>query len=111
MKKFVLTIVSCLVLVIAGAQSGKLKKANNFYGRFAYSEAVTLYTELTGSSLDNPKMQANLADCYYQIGETDKAEEIYAKVVFTEDVKSEDIYNYAQSLKENGKYADSDKWM
>ncbi len=108
----IVAIVFFTLTVGAGfAQSGKLKKADNYYGRVAYAEAIPLYTELLNSEVDNPEMKSRLADCYYQIGETQKAEEVYAMYVDSQESKAEDLYNYAQALKENGKYSESDKWM
>ena len=103
------------VLILLGsstfAQSGKLKKADNYYAKVAFAEAAKLYTELIGSEVDSPEMKAKLADCYYQMGESQSAEEVYAQVIASGDYKSESVYKYAQALKENGKYVESDKWM
>ncbi|MCH2225568.1 MAG: carboxypeptidase regulatory-like domain-containing protein [Crocinitomicaceae bacterium] len=111
MKKITLTIIVFACCFVAMAQSGKLKKADDFYGKIAYAQAIPLYSELLGSTVDSPKMLAKLADCYYQIGETSKSEEYFGRVVATDQATSDDVYKYAQSLKENGKYAESDKWM
>ena len=45
------------------------------------------------------------------MGNTLKSEVHYASMVNSDQVSSEDVYNYAQSLKENGKYTESDQWM
>lgn len=93
------------------AQSGKLKKADNFYQNIAYAEAIPLYKDLIGSTVDSPQLKAKLADCYFQIGETKESEDYYSQVVSTSEASPDDVYKYAQSLKENAKYAESDKWM
>ena len=100
-----------LVVNVGMAQSGKLKKADNYYEKVAYAEAITLYSELLDSEVDTPDMKSKLADCYYQIGQTEKAEETYAKFVDVSASEPEDLYKYAQCLKENGNYSESDKWM
>ena len=99
-----------LVTSFSFSQSGKLKKADNFYNKVAYAEAALLYTELLGSEVDSPKLKSKLANCYYQTGETSKSEEVYQSYI-DETALPADIYNYAQSLKENGKYNESDTWM
>lgn len=104
---YIFSLLTCMVY----AQNGKLEKADSYYARIAYSEAANLYEELIDSEVDSPKMRSKLANCYFQIGESLKAEEYYASVVSTKEVTSEDVYNYAQSLKENGKYNESDTWM
>jgi len=110
MKKIV-TVVFLIAVSAASAQNGKLKKADNYYDRVSYAEAEALYTELIGSAADSPEMRSKLANCYYQIGNTKKSEEVYETVVNAEKVNPIDLYNYAQSLKENGKYTESDTWM
>lgn len=111
MKSLYSTFLFLTAFNLAFAQSGKLKKADSFYERIAYAEAAELYSGLVGSEVDSPRMRARLADCYYQMGNTEKSEEVYKTVVETSEVVPEDIFNYAQSLKQNGKYSESDKWM
>jgi outer membrane protein OmpA-like peptidoglycan-associated protein len=109
--KILALVLFTLTISVGYAQSGKLKKADNYYDKVAYAYAIPLYTELLESEVDSPEMKSKLANSYYQIGETQKAEEIYAMFIDKTNSKPEEIYNYAQSLKENGKYSDSDVWM
>lgn len=112
MKKISSVIFSIVAVSSMGiAQSGKLKKADNFYEKVSYAEAALLYTDLLGSEVDSPLLKAKLADCYYQMGETNQAESYYAQMVSSSDVTDEHVYKYAQTLKENGKYTESDTWM
>lgn len=111
MRKTFLSMIMVLISIGATAQSGKLKKADNYYENIAYAEAIPLYTDLIGSTVDSPRLKAKLADCYFQIGETQKSEEYFSEVVSTKEATPDDVYKYAQSLKENLKYAESDKWM
>ncbi len=92
-------------------QSGKLKKANNFYDKIAYAEAAELYVSLLDSEVDSPELKAKLANCYYEMGNTEKAALYYSEVVETPDAKAEHFYKYSASLRENGDYAESNKWM
>lgn len=109
--KFSLVIMALFCTTIVVAQSGKLRRADNYYNTLAYSMAAEQYEGLLGSEVDSPRMKAKLAHCYFRMGNTVKAEQYYAQVVITPEAQSEDIYNYAQSLKENGKYTESDEWM
>ena len=103
-----------ITLIFSGlnvyGQDGKLKKANNYYENIAYAEAIPLYLDLLGSAYDSPELKSKLGSSYYQMGNTQKSEEFYSQVVLTE-MDSEDVYNYAQSLKENGKHQASDELM
>lgn len=111
MKSIVLLLVAFGFSLAVNAQGGKLKKADTYYAKVAYSQAADLYSELLGSSMDSPSLQSKLAYCYYQMGNTDQSESVYAGMISTSDAKADDVYNYAQSLKENGKYSLSDEWM
>lgn len=93
-------------------QSGKLKRADNYYQRVAYAEAAQDYEGLLGSEYDGPKMKLKLATCYYKMDDYTKANDMFAQVLNAEsDFSAEDIYTYAQSLKMAGKYKESDQWM
>lgn len=108
----ILNLLIAFILVFSvNAQDGKLKRADKYFKVLSYTKAATQYEELLGSSVDSPKMKSKLAYCYFQMGDMVKAESTYAQVVSTPDVTSEDLYNYAQALKENKKYDESDKWM
>ena len=93
------------------AQSGRLAEADDLYKLVAYAGAADIYTDLVGSEVDSPAMRAKLADCYYQMGETEKAERCYSEIITSSEITSKDIYQYAQALKENGKYTESDTYM
>jgi outer membrane protein OmpA-like peptidoglycan-associated protein/tetratricopeptide (TPR) repeat protein len=110
MKLSLLIIVfSCLS--IAYGQSGKLKKANTYFDKLAYASAVPLYEELLGSSVDSPHLKSKLARSYFYLNEMEKAEVIFAQFIETPAVDLEDIFYYAQALKQNQKYVESDEWM
>lgn len=110
MKKLVvlLFVVCCSVVF---SQSGKLRKADNLYERLAYTPALALYQELLGSEVDSPELQSKLAYCYYQTGRLAEAEKMYAELIKGNANSTIDIYRYAQTLKQNGNYLESDKWM
>lgn len=105
---FVASVFSAAMLF---GQGGKLKRANNYYNTLAYALAAQEYESLLGSEVDSPQMKARLAHCYFEIGNTQQAETYYAQMITSGQAGSEDVYHYAQSLKENGKYAESDQWM
>lgn len=109
--KNILVILTCFISLSLFAQGGKLKKANNYFDRLAYSYAANLYQELTGSEVDSPEMQLKLAYSYMKMEQFQKSADVYAKAITSNAVKPQDCYNYAYVLKQVGKYAESDKWM
>lgn len=110
--KRILIFLICLILVQTSfSQKSVLKKADTYYEKVAYALAADNYEKLRGSKLEDPQMLARLANSYYQIGETEKAAEIYALMINDPSANYDDIYRYAMSLKENKKYEESAVWV
>ncbi len=111
-KQFSSVLLIFLFIGSSTAQTGKLKKADALYVNLSYSVALASYTDLLGTHMDGPMMKAKLAHCYYQIGKMEQAESFYSQAyVDGTDISSEHLFFYAQTLKQNGKYAESDIWM
>jgi len=111
MKKHCLVVCYLIVAFASFGQAGKLKKADAYYEKLSYSYAVDLYEELIGSEIDSPKLHAKIGSCYYYMGNMIKAESYYATMINSGLAVKEDFFFYAQALKQNGKYAESDQWM
>jgi outer membrane protein OmpA-like peptidoglycan-associated protein len=87
------------------------KQANNAYAKLAYVKAIELYTKIIKNEFADAEVYSNLADANYKIGETIKSEESYKVLINNYEYKSVDLYRYAQALRYNGKYKESDIWM
>lgn len=111
MKKHCLVVCYLVVAFASYGQAGKLKKADAYYEKLSYSYAVDLYEELIGSEVDSPKLLAKIAMCYYYMGNMEKAESYFTSMINTDMVVKDDYFFYAQALKQNGKYTESDQWM
>ena len=110
--KTILLILSITFLSFSSlAQAGKLRKADNYYSKLAYSYAAPLYEELIGSEVDSPKMKSKLASSYYNMGDMINAEKYYAQMISSNEATKEDFFFYAQALKQIGNYTESDRWM
>lgn len=108
-KYFILCFAVLLTPLVFG-QAGKLKRADNFYNTLAYAAAAGQYEGLVGSEVDSPELQSKLAYCYLKTEQFSKAQNTYAALA-PKSVNPEDIYHYAQVLKINGDYKQSDEWM
>ena len=110
--KYSLLLVLFAVAFNGFSQIRKLKKADQYYQKLSYSLAIPVYENLRGSKMDSPQMQAKLAFSYYQIGNMKKAVEQY-KSVFEKasDIAAEQLYYYAQALKQIGDFDESNKQM
>lgn len=111
MKKYCLVVCYLIVAFASFGQAGKLKKADAYYEKLSYSYAVDLYEELIGSEVDSPKLQAKIGSCYYYMGNMVKSESYYSSMINSGLAVKEDFFFYAQALKQNGKYTESDQWM
>jgi len=95
---------------LAVAQSNSpLVKAEKLYKLFAFHEAIEEYEKVLAADPTNAVAIRNIADCYRQTNNSEKAEVYYAKVVKLADAKPIDKLLYAQSLMYNAKYDDAKK--
>jgi hypothetical protein len=59
----------------------------------------------------NEHVTKRLADCSMRLGDMAEAERWYAVVVKFLNREPVDLYNYAEALKANGRYAEAEDWM
>ncbi len=112
MKKiYTILLLIAVSTTIVSAQNSKTKKADNLYERLAYTDAATAYQKVLKKGNADLYVFERLANCYYFINDTKKAETFYKRVAKSKDANPEAIYNYAQSLKANGKFSDYNTWM
>jgi outer membrane protein OmpA-like peptidoglycan-associated protein len=111
MKKQYLVFCYIILAFTSFGQAGKLKKADAFYEKLSYAYAVGLYEELIGSEVATPVLFSKIASCYYYMGDMEKAETNFKSMIQTDAAVKEDYFLYAQALKQNGKYTESDVWM
>lgn len=104
---FIIIYLSSLYLV---AQDRTTKKADKYYDRFEFIEAVKEYTKIANNGNGNRYVYSRLAESYFNIFNTVEAEKWYAKALKTSK-DAEIVYKYSQMLKANGKYEESNQWM
>ncbi|MBV1923438.1 MAG: OmpA family protein [Flavobacteriaceae bacterium] len=112
MKKiYILFLILAVSTSVVTAQSAATKKADQLYDRLAYTDAAEAYQKLIKKGKADSYVFERLANCYYFINDTKKSETYYKRVVKGKKYSSETVYNYAQSLKANGKYSEHNTWM
>src|SRR5690606_24863549 len=109
-------IYTILLLIAVGttmvtAQNSKTKKADQYYDRLQYTDAAEAYEKLLKKGEGSTYVFERLGNSYFFINDTKKAETYYKRVIKKKDVDPETVYNYAQSLKANGKYSDYNTFM
>ena len=86
------------------------KIADKLFDRYEYVDAANEYLKLTQNGKGDTYVFKQLADSYYSIFNTKEAVKWYAKAV-AQKQDAETYYKYAQMLKSEGNYAESDKQM
>lgn len=109
--KAILVIIACVLSLSLLGQSGKLKKADNYFERLSYAYAAELYEELIGSEVDSPELKSKLAYSYLKMYNYTESVNYYSQMITSSEAKPEDYYNYSYVLKQTGNYTESDKWM
>ncbi|MGB0974172.1 MAG: OmpA family protein [Flavobacteriaceae bacterium] len=110
MKKHIYTGLFLLGVFSVNAQSKQTAKADEYFDNLEYVSAISEYLEVIEDGHGDDYVHGRLADTYYNVFNTRKAEEWYAKVVETNQ-NAEQYFRYAQMLKANGKYEEASEWM
>ena len=111
MKKILTLLIITLISIspIIG-QNNSTKKADKLFNRLEFVKAADEYLKIANNGSEDNYVISQLAESYYNIFNSVEAEKWYSKIVeSTSD--SEVIYKYAQMLKANGKYKESNVWM
>ncbi len=92
------------------AQNASTKKADKLYSRYEYVTAAEEYLKLVDEGKSDDYVYKRLADTYFNMFNTTEAARWYAKAT-EKPQDAETYYRYAQMLKSNGKYEESNKQM
>jgi outer membrane protein OmpA-like peptidoglycan-associated protein/tetratricopeptide (TPR) repeat protein len=110
MKKNNLLLFFVFVSISISAQSIDTKGADKLVESHDYVQAVQDYQALIEKGNTDPYVMKQLGDCYYYMNNTVDAEKWYNQALNTKQ-DPETYYRYAQILKSNGKYAESNAQM
>ena len=111
MKKYIV-ILFLLFMTISFGQ--RKNAANRYFKEFAYVKSAELYEAIYKKGDSSQVVLARLGDAYYLNSNTEKAAYWYEKLFHLyekEKIAAPFYFKYAQSLKSNGNYKDSDKWL
>ena len=104
-----LTILSSFSLT---AQNKDTKKADKHFEQLEFVDAAKDYEKIVEAGKADIYVYTRLAESYYNVFDTKNAERYYYQALEDNPAPaSETIYRYAQMLKANGKYAQSNEWM
>ena len=108
MKNLYIALSFAVGTLTISAQNKDTKSADNLFKKFEYVDAAKAYLKLVENGKSDGYVYKQLADSYYNIFDTAEAAKWYAKAVESSQ-DAETYYRYAQMLKANGKYEDSNK--
>ena len=94
------------------SENSKEAKGDKYYSEYAFMDAREAYIKAIDKGYRSVNLLSKLADSYYFNGEYTDASKWYGALFsYSEDISSEYVYRYAQSLKSIGKYATADRIM
>jgi outer membrane protein OmpA-like peptidoglycan-associated protein len=103
---FLFILITALSVSAALAQSS-LRKANRLYDNFDYALALEEYQEAIASKEPTLETSQRIANAYRLTGLTEQAENWYAKVLKFPNPEPANVFQYAEMLRANGKYAEA----
>ncbi|TVZ55677.1 WD40 repeat protein [Lutibacter sp. Hel_I_33_5] len=102
----------CLLFIVVVSFGQRKYAANKYFSDYSYVKSAKLYEELFKRGDTSKLVVTRLADSYYFNNKTVKAETWYKKLfeLYRKDtLQLESYFRYAQVLKSNGNYKESDK--
>ncbi len=110
-----LVLILMLTVQTGFAQSGRanahVREGDRYFQQMAYARAVDSYTAAAEMGAVNEHVTKRLAESHMRLGNTVEAERWYAVVVKFLNREPRDLYNYAEALKSNERYEESEEWM
>lgn len=107
----IILIAFVLVCTSSFGQTQRQKRAEKQFDHFSFIKAIETYEKLIDKQVNEQYAQRKLADAYIMLRNSEEALPIYKEVVQQENVPSEYYLYYAQTLRANGEYEESKKWM
>ncbi len=106
MNKSLLTLITILISFFTmNAQNNDTKKGDKHFDRLEYVKAIDDYEKLVEKEKANTYVYRRLAQSYFNVYKTKKAERFYELVIKDEEnAKPNDFLQYAKTLQANGKY-------
>ena len=114
-KKYLIYTVLSLFVLIGYAQDRKLNKADKKYDSYAYINAIEIYEEVAEEGYKSKELFEKLGNSYYFNADLIKASKWYGELFklegLEEPIAAEYYFRYAQALKAEKRYDESDKKM
>lgn len=96
---------------VSYGQKLTIKLADKRFNEFAYMEAIQLYEYAYEKDTLNNYLLKQLAESNRRTGNNQQVERWLKKLIDRHLEQTDDIYNYFQALKSNGKYESAEYWL
>lgn len=96
-----------ITAVNAQEQPSRRSRADQFYKEMQYAKAAAAYEKLVDVKKPSVATMERLAHSYFYIKQYDLAENWYARIVTQKGASPQSRLNYAEVLKQQGKYAEA----
>jgi len=104
-------ILSFICSIQSFGQKLTIKLADKSFDEFAYIDAIGLYEFAYKKDTSDNYIVKRLADANRNVGNTEEVERWLKKLIDRHKEVPEDIFNYSQALKSNGKYLLAEQWL
>lgn len=88
-----------------------VKKADFFYKRLAYRNALNLYLRAHDKKPQDAYVMEQIAECYFKLHDPVNAEVWYDKISSSSSFTTQSKLDFAEALSMNGKYDESKTWF
>ncbi len=106
-----IVILSFLSAAQCYSQKITTRLADKSFEEFAYIEAIDLYEYAYSKDTTDSYIVKRLAEANRNVGNTEEVERWLKKLIDRRVEEPEDIFNYSQALKSNGKYLLAEQWL
>ncbi len=111
-RKYCLIVVALFSVVFqSNAQKMTIMLADKSFKDFAFVEAIELYEFAYKKDTTDNYVVRQLAEANRNIGNTEQVEYWLKKLIDRRVEQPEDLFNYSQALKSNGKYLKAEQWL
>lgn len=111
-KKYLLYTLLSLFVLVGYAQEKQLEKADEKYDSYAFINAIEIYEKVAEEGYKSKELFEKLGNAYYFNADLISASKWYGELFkLGEEVAPEYYFRYAQALKSEKRYAESDEKM
>ncbi|UJH68046.1 OmpA family protein [Allomuricauda sp. SCSIO 65647] len=113
LKRLLLFMILVLGFVGLNAQEKRLVRADEEYSDYSFRPAIDIYQKVLEKGYVSPDLLKKLGNSYYFNADYEKANEIYRRLIeeYPDEMGTDYIFRYAQTLKTLGDYDGSKEMM